>query len=246
MSSLDRFIRMIRYLSPYRFRLGAAFICSALVAAFSGAYAYLVKPVLDEIFINKNETLLLVLPVALFSVAVLKSAFSYGQNYLMNYVGNHIVTDIRQELFGRMVRLPVSYHDSNTSGRLVSRVINDVTLMANAIAGVLKDIFQQGLTFLAMLGVIFYQNWKLGSLSMIVIPLAAVTMVRMGKRLRALGKSGQEQMGDMASTLQETLSGIRMVKAYGREAAEAERFKDSNKAFLTTTMKAIQVSSLGS
>ena len=237
---------MIRYLRPYRFRLGAAFICSALVAAFSGAYAYLVKPVLDEIFINKNETLLLVLPVALFAVAVLKSAFSYGQNYLMNYVGNHIVTDIRQELFGRMVRLPVSYHDSNTSGRLVSRVINDVTLMANAIAGVLKDIFQQGLTFLAMLGVIFYQNWKLGSLSMIVIPLAAVTMVRMGKRLRALGKSGQEQMGDMASTLQETLSGIRMVKAYGREAAEAERFKDSNKAFLTTTMKAIQVSSLGS
>ena len=246
MSSLDRFLRMIRYLRPYRFRLGAAFICSALVAAFSGAYAYLVKPVLDEIFINKNETLLLVLPVALFTVAVLKSAFSYGQNYLMNYVGNHIVTDIRQELFGRMVRLPVSYHDSNTSGRLVSRVINDVTLMANAIAGVLKDIFQQGLTFLAMLGVIFYQNWKLGSLSMIVIPLAAVTMVRMGKRLRALGKSGQEQMGDMASTLQETLSGIRMVKAYGREAAEAERFKDSNKAFLTTTMKAIQVSSLGS
>jgi ATP-binding cassette, subfamily B, bacterial MsbA len=237
---------MIRYLRPYRFRLGAAFVCSALVAAFSGAYAYLVKPVLDEIFINKNETLLFVLPVALFVVAVLKSAFSYGQNYLMNYVGNHIVTDIRQELFGRMVRLPVSYHDSNTSGRLVSRVINDVTLMANAIAGVLKDIFQQGLTFLAMLGVIFYQNWKLGSLSMIVIPLAAVTMVRMGKRLRALGKSGQEQMGDMASTLQETLSGIRMVKAYGREAAEAERFKDSNKAFLTTTMKAIQVSSLGS
>lgn len=246
MSSLDRFIRMIRYLRPYRFRLGAAFVCSALVAAFSGAYAYLVKPVLDEIFINKNETLLFVLPVALFAVAVLKSAFSYGQNYLMNYVGNHIVTDIRQELFGRMVRLPVSYHDSNTSGRLVSRVINDVTLMANAIAGVLKDIFQQGLTFLAMLGVIFYQNWKLGSLSMIVIPLAAVTMVRMGKRLRALGKSGQEQMGDMASTLQETLSGIRMVKAYGRESAEAERFKDSNKAFLTTTMKAIQVSSLGS
>jgi ATP-binding cassette, subfamily B, bacterial MsbA len=237
---------MIRYLKPYRFRLGAAFVCSALVAALSGAYAWLVKPVLDEIFINKNETLLNVLPLALFAVAVLKSAFSYGQNYLMNYVGNHIVTDIRQELFGRMVRLPVSYHDSNTSGRLVSRVINDVTLMANAIAGVLKDIFQQGLTFLAMLGVIFYQNWKLGSLSLLVIPLAAVTMVRMGKRLRALGKSGQEQMGDMASTLQETLSGIRMVKAYGREAAEAERFKDSNKAFLSTTMKAIQVSSLGS
>lgn len=246
MSSIDRFIRLVRYLKPYRLRLIAAFICSALVAAFSGAYAWLVKPVLDEIFINKNEALLLVLPLALFAVAVLKSAFSYGQNYLMNYVGNQVVTDIRQELFGRMIRLPVKYHDSNTSGRLVSRVINDVTLMANAVAGVLKDVFQQGLTFVVMLGVIFYQNWKLGGMSVIVIPLTVVTMMRMGKRLRSLGKSGQEQMGDMASTLQETLAGIRMVKAYGREAAEAERFKESNKAFFGTTMKAIQVSSLGS
>lgn len=246
MSTLDRLIRLVRYLKPYRVRLGAAFVCSGLVAAFSGAYAWLVKPVLDEIFINKNESLLLVLPLALFVVSVLKSAFNYGQNYLMNYVGNQVITDIRQELFGKLIRLPIPYHDVNTSGRLVSRVVNDVTLMANAVAGVLKDIFQQGLTFLAMMGVIFYQNWRLAGLSVIIIPLAAFTMVRMGKRLRALAASGQERMGDMASTLQETLSGIRMVKAYGREEAEETRFQQSNRAFLSTTMKAIQVSSLGS
>jgi subfamily B ATP-binding cassette protein MsbA len=237
---------LFRYLKPYRVRLGAAFVCSGLVAAFSGAYAWLVKPVLDEIFINKNESLLLVLPLALFAVAVLKSVFNYGQNYLMNYVGNQVITDIRQQLFGKLIRLPVSYHDANTSGRLVARVVSDVTLMANAVAGVLKDIFQQGLTFLAMMGVIFYQNWRLGGLSVIVIPLAVFTMVRMGKRLRALAASGQERMGDMASTLQETLSGIRMVKAYGREESEAARFQRSNRSFLSTTMKAIQVSSLGS
>ncbi|MGH7217125.1 MAG: lipid A export permease/ATP-binding protein MsbA [Nitrospiraceae bacterium] len=246
MSTLDRLIRLYRYLNPYRFRLGAAFACSGMVAAFSGAYAWLVKPVLDEIFINKNESLLIVLPLALFVVAVLKSIFNYGQNYLMNYVGNRVVTDIRQELFGKLIRLPVSYHDVNTSGRLVSRVVNDVTVMANAVAGVLKDIFQQGLTFLAMMGVIFYQEWRLAGLSVIVIPLAVFTMVRMGKRLRGLATSGQERMGDMASTLQETLSGIRMVKAYGREESEEARFQRSNRSFLSTTMKAIQVSSLGS
>ncbi|MEK7237323.1 MAG: ABC transporter permease, partial [Nitrospirota bacterium] len=92
MSTLDRLIRLFRYLKPYRVRLGAAFACSGLVAAFSGAYAWLVKPVLDEIFINKNESLLLVLPLALFVVSVLKSAFNYGQNYLMNYVGNQVIT----------------------------------------------------------------------------------------------------------------------------------------------------------
>jgi ATP-binding cassette, subfamily B, bacterial MsbA len=246
MSTLDRLIRLYRYLNPYRFRLGAAFACSGMVAAFSGAYAWLVKPVLDEIFINKNESLLIILPLALFVVAVLKSIFNYGQNYLMNYVGNRVVTDIRQELFGKLIRLPVSYHDVNTSGRLVSRVVNDVTVMANAVAGVLKDIFQQGLTFLAMMGVIFYQEWRLAGLSVIVIPLAVFTMVRMGKRLRGLATSGQERMGDMASTLQETLSGIRMVKAYGREESEEARFQRSNRSFLSTTMKAIQVSSLGS
>ena len=246
MSGVDRYIRLVRYLKPYRYRLGAAFLCSGLVAAFSGAYAWLVKPVLDEIFINKNAGLLLVLPLALFLVSVLKSLFNYGQNYLMNYVGNQVITDIRQELFGKLIRMPVKYHDVNTSGRLVSRMVNDVALMANAVAGVMKDVFQHGLTFLAMLGVIFYQNWKLAGLSVIVIPLSVFTMVRMGKRLRVLSASGQERMGDMASSLQETLSGIRMVKAYGREEAEAQRFHDSNRAFLHTTMKAIQVSSLGS
>jgi len=178
MSGVDRFMRLVRYLRPYKFRLAAAFVCSALVAVFSGAYAWLVKPVLDEIFINRNESLLLVLPLALFIVSVLKSAFNYGQNYLMNYVGNQVITDIRQELFGKMIRLPVGYHDANTSGRLVSRVVNDVTLMANAVAGVLKDIFQQGLTFLAMLGVIFYQNWQLAGLSIVIIPLAASERIR--------------------------------------------------------------------
>lgn len=246
MSKVDRFIRLLRYLRPHRVRLGAAFACSGLVAVFSGAYAWLVKPVLDEIFINKNETLLLVLPLALFAVSVCKSAFNYGQNYLMNYVGNQVIADVRQALFGKLLRLPVTYHEKNTSGRLVSRVVNDVSLMANAVAGVLKDIFQQGLTFLAMLGVIVYQNWQLAMLSIVVIPMAAVTTVRMGKRLRVLATRGQEKMGDMASTVQEALAGIRMVKAYGREDAETDRFRNSNKAFLDTTMKAIQVSSLGS
>lgn len=236
----------MRYVRPYRVRFIVAFVCSGLVAALTGAYAWLVRPVLDGIFIEKNEGLLLALPLALLGVAVLKAVFSYGQTYLMSYVGNRVITDIRQELFQHLMRLPVGFHDANTSGRLVSRVVNDVGLMANAASSVVKDIFQNGLTFLAMLGVIVYQNWKLAGLSIIVIPLSAITMVRMGQRLRRLATSGQEQMGDMASTLQETLAGIRMVKAFGREEAEAERFKESNRAFLSTTLKSNQVWSIGS
>ena len=242
---MKHYLRLLTYLNPYRFRLGAAFLCALLVAGLSAAYAWLVRPVLDGLFISKDESLLLVLPIAILAVAVLKGVFNYGQNYLMNFVGNQVIGDIREQLFSKLVRLPVHYHDSNTSGRLVSRVINDVNQMANAVTGVLKDLFQQGLTFLAMIGVIIYQNWKLAAVSMIVVPLSVVTMARMGRRLRSLATRGQERMGDMASTLQETLAGIRMVKSFGREDEEAKRFRQSNDAFIHTTMKAIQVSSLG-
>ncbi|HJU03872.1 MAG TPA: lipid A export permease/ATP-binding protein MsbA, partial [Nitrospiraceae bacterium] len=217
-----------------------------LVAGLTAAYAWLVRPVLDGIFISKDERLLVILPLAILMVAALKGAFSYGQNYLMNYVGNHVITDIRQELYLQLMRLPVKFHDVNTSGRLVSRVINDVNLMANAVAGVLKDLFQQGLTFLAMIGVIFYQSWKLAAVSAIVIPISFYTMVQMGKRLRKLATHGQERIGDMASSLQESLAGIRIVKAFGREEAEGARFRSSNHAYLGATMKSIQVSSLAS
>lgn len=246
MSNLERYIRLLGYLKPYRVRLITAVTCSGLVAAMSAAYAWLVRPVLDGIFISKDETLLLVLPLVLLVVAVLKSAFSYGQNYLITYVGSHVITDIRQALFRQFMRLPVAFHDVNTSGRLVSRVTNDVTMMANAVSGVLKDVFQHGLTFIAMMGVIFYQNWRLALLSIMVMPLAAYTLVRVGHRMRRLATSSQERMGDMASTLQETLAGIRTVKAYGREDAEAEKFRAANQSYLKTTLKSNQVFSMGS
>lgn len=246
MSSVERYSRLIRYIRPYRVRFAAAIVCSGAVAGLTGLYAWLVKPVLDGIFIEKNESLLLALPVALFAVSVAKAFFSYGQTYLMSYVGNRVVADIRQKLFQHLMQLPVGYHDENTSGRLVSRVLNDVSLMASAVSNVLRDLFQHSLTFLVMLGVVFYQNWKLASLSIVVIPLSVVTMSRMGRRLRALAAKGQERMGDMSSTIQEVLSGIRMVKAYKREAAEAKRFAASNQAFLSTTLKSNQVWSISS
>jgi len=238
--------RLLRYVLRYRVRLLAAFLCSGLVAVLTGAYAWLVQPVLDEIFIRKDEVLLTVLPLAVLAVAALKAAFSYGQNYLMSYVGNRVITDVRQELFGQLLRLPVGFHDANSTGRLLSRVINDVNLMSNAVSGVLKDILQHGLTFVAMVGVMFYRHWALAAVSVVVIPLTLMTMIRMGERLRRLATTGQERIGDMASAIQETLGGIRIVKAFGREETEERRFHANNMAFLRATMKALQVSSLGS
>lgn len=245
MSGLERFKRLMQYVRPYRGRFAGGIACSGMVALLTGLYAWLARPVLDGIFIEKNEQLLLVLPLALLAVAIVKALFSYGVGYLMAYVGNRVVADIRQQLVQQLMRMPVGFHDSNTSGRLVSRVVNDVGLMANAASSVVKDMFQHALTFVAMVGVILYQDWKLAAISLVVIPLAGLTMARVGKRLKKLAASGQAQMGDMSSTLQETFAGIRVVKAFGRETAEGERFQARNQAFLATTLKTNQVWSIG-
>ena len=104
---MKQYLRLLSYLYPYRLRLLAAFACALLVAGLSAAYAWLVRPVLDGLFISKDESLLLVLPVAILAVAVLKGVFNYGQNYLMNYVGNQVIGDIREQLFSKLERLPV-------------------------------------------------------------------------------------------------------------------------------------------
>ena len=221
-------------------------MCSAGVAAIMGVNAWLVKPVLDDIFIARNQELLMILPLVILGVAILKAFFSFGQSYLMGYVGQWLVADVRQQLFLHIVRLPIRFHDANTSGRLMARVISDVNEMANAIPGILKDIFQQGLTFVALIGVAFYQNWKMASVVLVGLPLSSYVLIRFGKRIRKLSIKGQESIGSMASVLKEAFTGIKVVKAYGQEEKEGQRFSLMNKAFRTAKVKTSQASAISS
>jgi subfamily B ATP-binding cassette protein MsbA len=240
------YLRLLDYIRPYWVRLVIAAVCSGAVAALTGGYAWLVRPALDEIFINKNETWLYLLPVALMAVSVLKGVCGYGQSYLMIFVGSRVVTDIRQQLFGHLMRLPIGFHLKNPSSRMLSRVINDVNWIQNAVSGVLKDLFQQSLTFLVLLGVILYQDWRLALFSILVIPLSAYPMVRFGNQLRKIAATGQERTADMSTALQETLTGVRIVKGFTREDAEGRRFAGFNEAYFRTNMKSTQVSSITS
>jgi subfamily B ATP-binding cassette protein MsbA len=240
------YLRLLHYMRPYGGRLIAAGVCSGIVAGLTGTYAWLVKPALDEVFINKNVTWLMLLPVVLILVSVLKGVAAYGQTYLMIYVGSRVVTDIRQQLFGHLMRLPVSFHLKNPSSRMMSRVINDVNWIQNAVSGVLKDLFQQSLTFMVLMGIIFYQQWQLSLLAVVAIPLSVYPMIRFGNRLRHIASSGQERTADMSTALQETLTGIRIVKGFCRETAESQRFARFNEGYFRTNMKSTQVSAITS
>jgi subfamily B ATP-binding cassette protein MsbA len=240
------YLRLLRFARPYWVRLVAAAIFSGFVAGLTGAYAWLVRPALDEVFINKNLTWLAFLPLALMAVSILKGLAGYGQMYLMTYVGSRVVTDIRQRLFSHLIRLPIVFHLKNPSSRMMSRVINDVNWIQNAVSGVLKDLFQQTLTFLVLLGVIMYQNWRLALLGIVAIPFSAYPMVRFGNRLRRIATTGQERTADMSTALQETLIGVRIVKGFTQEAAEDGRFARFNEAYFRTNMKSTQVSAITS
>lgn len=238
--------RIVEYLKPYKLRLLLAIICSAGVAVGQGATAMLVAPLLQDIFIDFNGESRVMLPLALLGITIFKAGFSYGQSYLMGYVGQWLIADVRQQLFVHIVRLPIRFHDANSSGRLMARVVSDVNEMANAIPSVLKDIFQQGLTFVVLIGVAFYQNWKLASVVLVVLPLSTYVLVRVGKRIRKLSSRGQESIGSMASVLKEAFTGIKIVKAYGQEDREGQRFSQMNKVYRRLQVKSSQASAISS
>ncbi|TAJ98598.1 MAG: lipid A export permease/ATP-binding protein MsbA [Candidatus Manganitrophaceae bacterium] len=236
------YLRLLKFLKPYRWTLAGAFFCSAMVALLTAAYAWLVRPVLDDVFIRKDGVMLMILPVTIIVVAFFKGAFNYGQAYLVRYIGNRIIADIRKNLYHHIVLLPIGFHAKNATGKLMSRVINDVGLMQTAVSTVVKDLFQQTLTMIALTGVIFYQNWRLALAAILAIPLATYPLIRVGRRLRKIARMGQEKIGDLTSVLQETFAGIRIVKAFGREDFETERFNKKNMNYFKNVMRATSVS----
>jgi subfamily B ATP-binding cassette protein MsbA len=223
----------------------AAFLCSTSTAGLTALIALLVRPFLDGIIVDKNRTLLMLLPIVLLSVTVIKGLMSYAQAYLMTYVSNWLVADLRELLFVNLVRLPIRFHDSNASGRLSSRIVGDVASMGNALPWLFKNMIQQLLTALGMLGVLLYQDWKMTAVLVVTGPVVVYLAIS-GGRLRQLARRGQELAGDMAVFLKDTFTGIRILKIYGREEHETIRFRVSSHAFARNAIKSGQASAWNS
>ena len=238
--------RLLSLVKPYWFRLALAMVCMAVVAGVTALMAYLVKPVLDDIFFQKNMATLSLLPPFIILLYIVKGGFGYGQSYLMSYVGQRIVANLRENLYGHLQRLSLSYFDRTSTGLLMSRIINDVNLIqgavSSAVTGILKDLF----TIIGLLAVIFYRDWQLAGLAMLVLPIAVLPIVKFGRKLRKISTQSQKTMAAISIHLHETLSGNRIVKAFGMEDREAERFREKNQKFFDLTMKDVSVKSMSS
>ncbi len=238
------YLRLLAYLKPYRIQMIGALVCGGLFALLTGAYAWMMQPLLDDLFIKKDRFMLSILPVAIIALSLLKGLASYGQTTLWGYIGLKIVSDIREALYRHLILLPIGSHNKNATGHLMSYILNDVNLMQTAVSTVVKSLVSQPLTLVALAGVILYQNAQLAILAIIVVPLFIIPLSKIGMRLRKYAATGQEKIGEMSSHLQETLSGIRVVKAFGKEGFESDRFLKKNQAYFKEILRAIVVSEI--
>jgi ATP-binding cassette, subfamily B, bacterial MsbA len=244
MTNKEILSRLYATISPYQLRLVIAMIAMFVVAAMTGLQAYLVKDLLDKIFMEKNIFFLNILPVIVVLIFFLKSNFYYLYYFLLEKVGQSIIRDLRVLVFEHIHSQSLSFFHEMPTGTLISRVISDITLMqqavSNALVGIIKDFFQ----VIILLGVVFYMNWKLAMFSFIILPVATFPIIRFGRIFRRLSTKTQEETANVSNMLYETITGNRIVKAFCMEQYECLRFRNQIHKLFSVIIQAARFRSM--
>ena len=236
--------RLWKYVKPYSNRLVWASLFMIGVAIFTTASMWILKYVIDRIFIEKNTQMLLYISLALPVIFFLKGICAYGQGYLMSYIGQKLVVDLRNELYQHYQRLSMEFFENKRTGSIVSRITNDVGIIQNAVSSGLVSIVKDGLTIVGLIGLMFYLNWRFAAYTLVFSPLAIYVIVSFGKKLRKVSTESQAKMADIYSLLLETISGIKIVKAFSTEVREIQRFGKENNNYFNIIMHSMRVIAL--
>jgi ATP-binding cassette, subfamily B, bacterial MsbA len=242
----NRHKRIFDLIKDNRLRLFLAMLCMLVMAAATSATAFLVKPVLDDIFFNKNVRMLTLIPVAVIVIYLLRGFGMYGQEYLMSYVGQGIVRRLRDMLYDHIQDLPLSFFHAEKTGVLMSRITNDVNIIKSMVSTAVTSVLRDCFTVIGLTGVIFYRDWKLALYAIIILPVAFLPIVQFGRRVRRVSTGCQESMAELNSFLHETFSGNKIVKAFGMESYEKQRFHEKTLNLFRLEMKAVIARSLSS
>lgn len=237
---------LAEYIHPYRWRLLLAILCMIVVAITTALHAWMMQPVLDDIFLEKNADLLLIIPALVLFIAIIKGVASYGQSFIMKFVGQRIVTDLQYGLYKHMIYADIAHFTKHSSGNLISRFSNDITIMRRSVSNVMTGIAKESLTLVFLIGVMFYQNWIMALLAFTVFPVAIYPILRLGKRMRKISHNTQQQLGNFTNCLDETYKGIKVIKSYNRESYEIDRSRTILERLFALYVKAARTESLAS
>ncbi|MBI2553937.1 MAG: ABC transporter permease, partial [Candidatus Rokubacteria bacterium] len=231
------YLRLLAYLRPYWHWLGVGTVLALVVAAMDGAIAWLVKPAMDDIFLKRDLLMLRLIPLALLAAYLVKAASRYGQSYLMAAVGERVIAKIRRSLYAHIQGMPLSFFSDLHSAELMSRITNDVNRLARLSSTVMVMAIRQVFTIVALLGVMILREWVLALIAVAVFPFVGVAVRAIGRKLYKINKRSQEKIAELNVVLQEVFAGTKIVKAFGREAHEQERFDRVNERLLNLSLK---------
>ena len=243
MKTLDR---LWPYLKPHRARFIQASVAMVVVALFNGAAVYLLKPIVDQIFISKQVSTLRAALVLLPAIFLLKSAATYANSYLMSYIGQHAVQKLREDLFRHLHTLSMEFFWRNRAAEVLSRVTSDLNNVQSFLQFIPLYLIRDTLTLVFLVGVLFVLQWKLAVVALFGLPFAALILVKLGRKMRTSSLRGQELMGDLYHRFQESLQGMMVVKAFNYEETAIRRFTDDNRSFLDQMMRYLRASALSS
>jgi subfamily B ATP-binding cassette protein MsbA len=215
-----------------------------MVSVSTAAIAYIIKPVLDKIFIDKNEHLLYLLPIGIIIIYFIKGVGRYIQTYYVTYIGEDVVRQIRDKFLGYILTFDMDYFKKTHSGELVSRIINDINRIQSAISHDLANFIRDILMALFLLGVVIYQSPKLAFFAIIIMPLIIYPIGKIAKKLKNLSKQSQAKTADLNKHLSEIFKNIETIKAYNAKIFEYEKFKEENLRYLKINLKTVRTSAL--
>lgn len=236
--------RTLAYLKPYWKLLVLSATCSIIVGAMDGAFAWLVEPVLKKIFSAQDSGIFLFIPLGIIALFVLRGSCRFIYDTTIKLAGQKAIQDIRNDLYQSTIRKDMPFFNRQSTGELMSRMTNDIGMMQDGMANVVCGLFRDLISFVSLLGVIFYRNWQLAVLCFLVLPVTIYPAHLIGKKIKNAARRSLDVMGGIGAILQETFSGIKVIKAFGLEDSVIKRFKAENIAFLGQYKKFIKYESL--
>ncbi|MBK8889855.1 MAG: lipid A export permease/ATP-binding protein MsbA [Dechloromonas sp.] len=243
MTSRQLYIRLLTYVRPYWKALVVAMVATGLSSLAEPVLPAMMKRILDDGFSSAAGPWdWLIYPLAIMGVFLIRAIFGFIGEYLMSWVSNNVVTELRQAMFSRMIRLPTRYYSDNLSGRLMSRIAYDVQGVAGAATNALTSLIRDTLSIVGLMSWLLYLNWKLTLITLSVVPFIAIVVRIFSKRLRNVAKGQQESMGKISQVLQETIEGHKVVKIFSGHSYEEERFRKSAQEQRRFAMRAAMAS----
>ncbi len=222
------YLRLVRYVLPFKWMLLVSAVASLLVSGSDVVIAYLTKPFVDKLIKEGDQLLMQLLPIGVILLYVIKGCARYAQEYFIKNAGQLAVQNIRNVSYEHMIHLSMRYFSKQQTGTLMSRILSDINVVQTAISNNIIDLIREGLTMIGLIIYAFVTDWKMALVTFIVIPAAIGPAASIGRKIKKYSKRSQKAMGTLSSRLQQSISGIKVIKAFGTEQVEVEKFKNEN------------------